>query len=266
MKMRIIGFTVVFIAAQGFAQTEIYNEDFQSGLPLSYSIVDNDGLIPAASVSEYTEAWIMVTDPNDANDTIMGSTSYFTPSGQADRWMITPAITLGSYGNIAYWEAKSHDASFPDDYYVLVSTTDDQLSSFTDTLIHVYGELATWNSREANISDLGINDQTVYLAFVNRTDDGFKLYIDDIRVEMEDPSGLQETEIISFIAFPNPSSGKIQISGIQDIKTIEIISLTGVTLLRGNSESIDLSELASGRYILIVRTESAIGRTIVIKS
>ena len=264
--MRIIGFTAVLIAAQGYAQTEIYNEDFQSGLPLSYLIVDNDGFMPASSVIEYTEAWVMVTDPDDSNDTIMGSTSYFTPSGQADRWMITPAITLGTYGNIAYWEAKSHDASFPDDYYVLVSTTDNQLSSFTDTLIHVNGELATWNSREANISDLGINDQTIYLAFVNRTDDGFKLYIDDIRVEMEHSSGLEQTEFVQFKVYPNPSSGIVQVSDIQDVKSIEIISFSGVRLLHSNTEIIDLSELASGRYIIVVRTKSGIGRTVVVKS
>lgn len=264
--MRIIGFTIVLLAAQGYAQTEIYNEDFQSGLPLAYSIVDNDGLIPASAVSEYTEAWVVVADPDDSNDTIMGSTSYFTPSGQADRWMITSAISLGAYGNIAYWEAKSHDASFPDDYYVLVSTTDNQLSSFTDTLIHVSGELATWNSREANISDLGINDQTIYLAFVNRTDNGFKLYIDDIRVEMEHSSSLEQTEIVQFKAYPNPSSGIIQVSGIQDIKTIEIVSFSGVRLLQSNTGIIDLSELASGRYILVIRTGSGIGRTIVIKA
>lgn len=253
-------------AMQAYAQTEIYNEDFQSGLPLSYSIVDNDGLTPASSVSEYSEAWIMLTDPDNANDTIMGSTSFFNPAGQADRWLITPEITLGTYGNVVYWEAKSHDASFPDDYYVLVSTTDTQLSSFTDTLIYVNDELATWNSRQANISELGINDQSVYLAFVNRTEDGFKLYIDDIRVEMEDPSSLQEANYIHVNAYPNPSSGRVYISGIQDIRTVKILSLSGEILLESDSYSLDLSKLAQGRYILVVQTGSSIGRTVVIKS
>ena len=263
--MRIIAITLVLISFKGYAQTEIYNEDFQSGLPLSYSIVDNDGLNPAAAVSEYTEAWIVLTDPDDASDTIMGSTSYFDPAGQADRWLITPQIVLGTYGNIAYWEARSHDASFPDDYYVMISTTDNQVSSFTDTLIHVYGELATWNSRQANISDLGINGQSVYLAFVNRTDDGFKLYIDDIRVEMEDPSAIKEQDQLQFSVYPNPSNGIINISGIQDIMSVEVLTNSGQTIRESNSESIDISELASGRYFLIVRTDSAIGRTSIIK-
>ena len=55
-------------------------------------------------------------------------------------------------------------------------------------------------------------------------------------------------------------------SGIQDIKSIEIISFSGIRLLQSNTEIIDMSELASGRYILVVRTGSGIGRTVVVKS
>jgi hypothetical protein len=101
---------------------------------------------------------------------------------------------------------------------------------------------------------------------VNRTDDGFKLYIDDIRVEMEHSSGLEQTEFLQFKAYPNPSSGIIQVSEMQDFKSIEIISFSGVRLLQSNTEIIDMSELASGRYILVVRTVSGIGRTVVVKS
>ena len=37
---------LVLSATAVVAQTEIYNESFQSGLPVSYTIVDNDGFTP----------------------------------------------------------------------------------------------------------------------------------------------------------------------------------------------------------------------------
>jgi len=170
----------LLIGTQAMGQIEIYNEDFQSGLPVDYLIVDNDGLTPDPQVIDFADAWIELVDPDNAADTIMGSTSFFDPVGQADRWLITPAITLGAYGNFLYWEAKSHDPSFPDGYYVMASSTDTQISSFTDTLVIISAELEDWTSREVNLSEKLLDGQTIYIAFVNRTDDGFKLYVDDI--------------------------------------------------------------------------------------
>jgi hypothetical protein len=257
---------ITLLGTQAIAQTEIYNEDFQAGLPVAYTIVDNDGFTPNSAVAEYTSAWIELTDPDDANDTIVGSTSYFDPVGQADRWLITPAINLGAYGNIAYWETKSHDASFPDDYIVLVSKTDVQISSFTDTLLMVYSELPDWTAHEGNLSDLGLDNETIYLAFVNRTDDGFKLYLDDIRVEMEDPSGINELESVEIKVSPNPSSDMIYITGIQSINEVNLISISGQTLQTTTSETVNISTLESGRYIIEVKNDSQVARALIIKN
>jgi len=52
------------------AQVDILTEDFETGIPLSFTIVDADGLNPDNSVSEYTSAWISVPDPEDPTDTV----------------------------------------------------------------------------------------------------------------------------------------------------------------------------------------------------
>ena len=258
--------SALFIGVQSNAQVEIYNEDFQNGIPMAtYTIVDNDGLTPNATVSEFSDAWISLVDPDNLTDTIVGSTSYFEPTGQADRWLITPSITLGAYGNFVYWEAKSHDPSFPDDYLVLASRTDLQLSSFTDTVFNVINELETWQSRSSSLSDLGLDNETVFLAFVNRTNDGFKLYIDDIRVEMEDPVGLEENIKAKLTVYPNPSSDFVYVSGIKGITSIEVVSITGEKLLLSNTNNVDLSPLSSGRYVLIVKNDDTAIRTMVVK-
>ena len=108
MRKALLTSFALTLGVYSIAQTEVYNEDFQSGIPVDFTIVDNDGLTPDASVAEYTDAWIHLVDPDDTaqTDSVMGSTSYFSPTGQADRWMITPAITLGSFGNTLFWERK----------------------------------------------------------------------------------------------------------------------------------------------------------------
>ncbi|NVK63761.1 MAG: T9SS type A sorting domain-containing protein [Flavobacteriales bacterium] len=240
------------------AQTIILDEDFESGLPASYTIVDNDGLTPNAATAEFTEAWTLMTDPLDSSDTVMGSTSYFEPVGTADRWLITPPLALGAYGNFIYWDARSHDPSYPDDYQVLVSTTDTQLSSFTDVIGSVQQEYATWYSRSADLSSSGYQNQTIYVAFVNTTDDGFALYVDNIRVEVEDPVGINELNDISLSVYPNPVSNQLNIKTDASIELIEVVSLDGSVLTSSSENQMDVSSLTSGSYLVKVRTNQGI--------
>lgn len=236
------------------AQTTVFSEDFQGGIPATFTLIDNDGLTPAASVSEFTDAWIAKEDPDMAGDTVAASTSYFDPAGTADRWLITPAITLGGYGNFLYWEAKSHDASFPDGYQVLISTTDTQISSF-DTLHTVLVEIDSWNSRSLSIGDSNeyIN-QTVYIAFVNRTNDGFKLYIDDISVQIEDPVGIEENILNNISVSPNPFTDQIAINNTNVINA-KLLTLSGSILYEGSETVINTSNIPTGVYLLMINTD-----------
>ena len=44
------------------AQTTVYSEDFQNGLPVSYTIVDNDMQTPDASTADFADAWIELAE------------------------------------------------------------------------------------------------------------------------------------------------------------------------------------------------------------
>lgn len=249
---------VLTVLAFGFAfgtsaQTDIINEDFQSGLPATWTLADKDGLTPHASVAEYTEPWIIKDDPDNTGDSLVSSTSYFDPAGQASKWLITPALDLGAFGNILYWEAKSHDPSHPDDYQILVSTTDTDTASFTNLLTQVGNELDTWQSHEVNLSDSGYNSQTIYIAFVNTTDDGFKLYLDDIRVVKDDPASIDENELPQSVAiYPNPSTGLIR-HNAKNISQINVINQTGQVAANFTGfipSELDLSALNKGLYFI----------------
>ncbi|MCO4814290.1 MAG: choice-of-anchor J domain-containing protein [Flavobacteriales bacterium] len=257
--------TALLLSLAANAQTEIYNEDFQSGFPINYSIVNNDGMTPATAVSDFTDAWVLLSDPDNDSDTIVGSTSFFETPGRADRWLISSAISLSAFGNMLYWEARSHDPSFPDDYYVLVSRTDTQLSSFTDTVASVLNELEGWQARSANLSEYDLDNETIYVAFVNTTLDGFKLYIDDIRVEVEDPAGIHELVQTNVTTFPNPSIDYIEVSGNKTFNNYKIFSLSGEIIIDSTDSRIDVTRLEAGNYLMVAEGDDSIGRTSFIK-
>jgi hypothetical protein len=232
------------------AQTVIFSTDFQQGIPANYTIVDNDGNTPDPLVAEYTSAWITVVDPENALDTVAASTSFFTSLDSASRWMITPPLALGAYGNYIKWNAKSHDPSYPDDYLVLVSTTDNQLASFTDTIGYIQEENFEWTNREVNLFTEGYYDQTIYVAFINRTLDGFKLYIDDIEVRKDDATGLQEPNVVSNIVYPNPATDVIHVASTDKIQQLEVLDLNGMRVLSSTDSYVNVQALPVGIYLV----------------
>ena len=243
------------------SQAEIFSEDFESGIPASWILIDNDQRTVNTAVSEFQPAWITLTDIADENNTVAGSTSFFEPEGRASRWLITPQITLGDYGNMLYWRAASHDPSFPDWYMVLISTTGTEIADFTDTLFRIQNEFPYWTEREINMSDSGYNDVTVHLAFVNNTNRGFKLYLDDIRVEVEDPANIQELKQANFNLYPNPAESMVTLTSNEVIESVKIVDSAGKTVYDSDYDfsSIDVSNLENGLYFLQIKTKESFG-------
>ncbi len=258
---------LLFVSSLVYSQTDLLFTDFQVGIPTNYTIVNNDGFLPDSQVSEYTSAWISVLDPENALDTVASSTSFFNPQGVASRWMITPALSIGSYGNFIEWSAKSQDASFPDDYLVLVSTTDNLIGSFTDTIGYVVEENADWTTRMVNLSEKGYTNQSLYIAFVNVSVDGYKLYVDDIHVWKEDPASVQELGMeITLKVFPNPTRETLNIESSETIDIVQLLNSNGQLLTQTNEKTISLVEYPAGIYFLKVHTLNTVKTLKVLKN
>jgi hypothetical protein len=257
MKHLIFG-AVLILSSALYGQTDLFITDFQSGIPAAYTIVDNDNLSPAAQVSEYINAWIVVTDPNNPSDSVAASTSFFEPTGTADRWLITQALDLGAYGNYIAWSARSQDASFPDSYRVLLSTTDNNIASFTDTLGYIFGEFVDWTDRFVNLSTQGYANQTVYIAFVNVTENGFKLYLDDIHAWKEDPVSVNDLSNISFKIYPNPTTEELHITIDQEYLFSEIYAVDGTLLMTSKEKDLHIQSLPQGVHVILVHTTQGI--------
>ena len=251
--MKIAAFlSICLFSISSWSQTNLLSTDFQSGIPSNYTLLNIDAQAPHPEVLEFASGWITVADPENILDTVAAVSSYFENADTANRWLITPALTLGSFGNFINWEAKSHDPSYPDDYLVLVSTTTNDTAAFTDTIGSVQEENFEWTFREVNLSAAGYNDSTVYIAFVLRTYDGFKLYLDDIEVRKDDPVGVVENPTIAFDVYPNPSQDLINIRFSQDFQRIELKSTSGQLLRTSEQSSMHINDLQAGPYFLTV--------------
>jgi len=105
--MRICFYTVLFLSFCSFGQgMVIFNEDFQQGIPANFTMLNLDLNAPNAQVSEFNASWITVLDPENPLDTLAAATSFFENPDTANRWLITPSISLGAFGNYLTWNAN----------------------------------------------------------------------------------------------------------------------------------------------------------------
>jgi len=252
-----------------YSQSTILEENFDAGVfPSQWTMVDNDGFTVDPSVSEYTEAWIITEDPEDASNGVASSTSFFTPVNRADRWLITPLLTLGTDNNYISWKGLSHDPSFPDSYKVMISTNSNDINDFTDTLTVVSNEYYKWTSHLYSLDEYA--NQDIYIAFVNTTSNGFKLYLDSVYVRENDPLSIEKEEIIVSL-FPNPVVNTLHLSsGNAKIQSVKIYNSVGQMVgekafHNAQNVSVSTADLQSGMYVVSVETNLGVFRKRIVK-
>jgi len=162
-------YTLLALAATISLEAQVFNAGFENnnGTPFSsFKKINRDGkTVPVyAEIQDFnTEAWIQFYDGYD--NKIAFSTSYYSPAGQSDDWLITPKIDVPNEGTpTLYWKGKSYDFDFMDSYAVKISESDDQADSFTSTLLQVNNEqpfdFASHTKEKASISLLSITQTT----------------------------------------------------------------------------------------------------------
>jgi len=266
MRKTLVVLTLLY-SALSFAQTTLLNENFTNGIPSTWSTIDGDQNSPTGN-PDFIDAWIGYVS---AFDTCAASTSYYLDAnGNEDTaatskdYLITPKISLLTFGNLLTWDAKSLDGSYPDGYMVLVSTTDSLEGSFTDTIKTITAETQYWKNYTINLMTEGYANQDVYVAFVNNTKNGFVLQIDNVKITGDDPATINEKNIDISI-YPNPVTDFITIQTSNFI-TASIYSVNGVLLIKSTQTQIDLSTLPKGVYFILVETLNGLVEKKIIKA
>ena len=180
----------IALLATGIANAQIWSENFNSTptqtIPTSWSQKNVDGLTVTSSLASYsfgTNAWITRDwtsfDPTHAK--VCVSTSWYTPAGTANDWLITPSFTVPA-NSVLEWDARVTDASFPDGYSVKISTTGTTVASFTTNLFTIGAENDSWTTRGLSLNTY--SNQSVRIAFVNTSNDMDRLALDNIMVKV----------------------------------------------------------------------------------
>ncbi|MCH2234263.1 MAG: choice-of-anchor J domain-containing protein [Crocinitomicaceae bacterium] len=252
--------TLAFISLTINAQTMLIEESFTVEIPNSFAIIDVDEQTPVISSPSFDQAWIHYTE---GGDTCAASTSYYEPVGASEDYLILPKINLGSFTKLHWW-GKSVDASYPEAYLVLISTSDSLTSSFTDTLMYIPEESPYWEGYTVLFQDSGYANQEVYVAFKNISNDEYILLIDDIKVSTSEFASINENNL-EVSVFPNPVVDNLTISTEEFLISVRISNILGEEIMESDQKYIDVSMLDAGVYFVEVETKSGTATKKIIK-
>ena len=188
MKKNLFFLTLLSFPFLGNAQ--IFQEDFSSPESFSsWTVIDGDGLTPASSMSHINSAWVRYNrggqTPNYGgpdNDFAAISTSWYTPAGTSNDWLISPTVTISGTNPHLIWDAKAQDGNYPDGYRVMLSTTGgNTIADFDVELFSITAEYSDWETRKIDLASyIG---QSIRFAFVNNSTDQYVLLIDNILID-----------------------------------------------------------------------------------
>jgi hypothetical protein len=164
------GITIEELGRKG-SDTTLY-EGFEGTFPpAGWTVVNNDG---------GTQTWVQY------------SSSYHTGLYSAacrwesstlwnDDWLITPRISVGSNDSLSFWY-MAYSTSFPESLEVRLSTTTNDVSAFT-TLLWAGSQLVnlTWEEKKIELGKYSRGK--VYIAFVYKGLDEFRIMVDDVCVQ-----------------------------------------------------------------------------------
>src|SRR5690606_23661090 len=142
---KITNLFVVFLFVFTANSQTLLNEDFENGFPTNFSRVDVDGNSPNLAVSYINSGWNILSFTGDPNSWA-ASTSWYSPVGTSNDWLISPALTLN--GNfMLIWKGIAVDPAYRDGYEVRLSTTGNAVADFTTVLFSTVAENSTWTVR-----------------------------------------------------------------------------------------------------------------------
>ena len=242
----------LFFAHNSHSQI-IFSANFDDETLGGMTIVDNDGLEAASGLAFFEDAWTVSNPIFEDVFEIMSpcvlSHSRYMPVGTSDDWLISPQMTIEELGTSVLWKVRSLSVNSRSSMEVRVSTTDNDLSSFTDVIYSSEEELPVLTQKLASLNDY-IGEQ-IYIAFVNNSTDKYLMLVDDIIVQ---PIGLEDIAISSFVTNPYQLKNQefdieIQIdnNGGEELNSFDFVwshgseeyreTFTGISLKTGESQS-----------------------------
>jgi hypothetical protein len=261
------------ISSQLNAQV-LLEEDFNQGWPAGWTSFDGDGGTYDANNAWFdgTGSWNILEDFDSTAvvDSIAASSSWYTPVGTADDWIITPQITLGAYGNYLTYESKSQDPSYPDGYELMISTTTPDTAGFNANapLFSTASDNPAWTEHQIDLDAAGYAGQSIYLAWHNNSTDQFILCLDNVNVQDSLTINVNE-EANNFVVnvYPNPAKEVvnllISLNNTSDV-TVDVLNSMGQKVhhellsdISFTTKCLATGNWATGVYYVMIQTPAA---------
>lgn len=223
--------SVVACATISFASyAQLAPENFNSGtLPSGWVLISDGHTVSnsfangnAAIVTGLTaNAWMPVQ--LTTGDYSMITTSLFTPSATADRWLITPSFTVTSANMVFKWE--DYDLNSGEGVEIHVSpTAGTTKASFTTKL---YDQPTSTGALGIHSISLGAyNGQTIRLAFVENNTNDWGFVVDNVSTQILSPldAAVDAVGFPSIVATSSSAQVKATISnqGATNITSVQL--------------------------------------------
>lgn len=170
----------------------------------------------------------------------------------SDDWFISPQLQLGTNSSFSFWAMSPKPGNWGnDEFQVMVSTTDNNPSSFT-AISSVTEAPAQWQQFTYDLSQY--DNQNIYVAIRHTSTDKFMLWIDDLEINSTVITNNNENTISDLTIIPNPVTSQMEIKSGKTIQTINIMGLDGKTVIRKDVNThdyrINLDNLSQGIYFL----------------
>ncbi len=184
---------------------------------------------------------------------------------ETDAYLLTPQITLDNNSTLTWWHVADWDGEetrFSNGTYdVLLSTTDNNILSFTEPLGQFAPNDTLWSEQSIDLS--AYTGQKVFVAFHVTKYDYLDWGIDDLTVSEANSISAIETDA-TINVYPNPNNGVFNINVNTDKASdlsIELMNTQGqviykdaVNAVSKYNQSIDVQGFAKGVYFLRVNT------------
>ena len=167
------------------------------GAPLrsGWTVFNGDGnTINSSIAASFTgDAWEEWFEPIEERP-VVRSASSFESVAQADRWLISPALTIGNEATLS-WEGRSSDDAQRETYEVRILTAAPELGGFSERLTLISNEPGdAWTPHTLDLAAAGYTNREVYIAFRNISVDQEALLLTDIEVCDATADGFGEGE------------------------------------------------------------------------
>ena len=239
---------------------------------LPYTINFENAAVPALPLCTYSQNAGTGNNWRTANNPGYGFTSKvlnypWNGSNAANAWFFTNTVTLiGGQSYSVSYQYGNDFTFYTESLKVAYGTSANATSMTTEIANHATINQATMQSNTATFTPAVSGDYVIGFNAYSIANQN-QLYVDNIsiQVDLSNP----DFDNNSFTAYPNPVQDVLKLSYNQNITNVAVYNLLGQQVLTTNVNAtkgqIDMSNLATGTYLVKVNTENAVKTIKVIK-